>query len=201
MITRRTLLIPFVIVGYIAGGSALLYAQSEQDSHVWGKTSDGLRLSLYLDSDTQHGSLMPSVQMAIMNSGTSARMIVLGAGCGKVNETNSVSLDVKDDQGQERQFRDATSDLPCNGRLAVFEVTLPAGGYFSTPLLLQNYGYSSLANQNFEPGFQPGGDYIVSASIQFDATPNFDIPFHVPIANIPERLTSNELRVQVPAQH
>lgn len=200
MVARRILPVLLVIVSGVVGAVAVLSAQSEEDAHAWGKTVDGLQLSLYLDPHALQDSSMPAVRMAIINCGNSAKMIVLGGGCGKVNQTNSVTLEVKDEQGQRRQLRDATSNLPCGGRLAVFEVTLPADSFFSTPLALQNYGYSSLTHR-FELGFQPGGDYVLSAAIQFDASPTFGIPFQVPIANMPERLTSNELRVQVPAQH
>jgi hypothetical protein len=197
MVARKILPVLLVIVSGMVG--AVLSARSEEDTHVWGKPIDGLQLSLYLDPDAPQNSSMPAVRMAIMNIGNSTKMIVLGSGCGKVNEMNSVTLEVKDEQGQQRQLKDATSSLPCAGRLALFEVTLPAGSFFSTPLALQNYGYN-LPTHKFEPEFRPGGDYVISAAIQFDATPIFDIPFHVPIANTPERLTSNELRVQVPAQ-
>ena len=109
MVTRRIPLAFFVIVGSITGLAVLLYAQSEQDSHAWGKPSAGLQLSLYLDSQPEQNSSMPVVRVAIMNSGTSAKKIVLGGGCGNVNQTNSISLEVKEEGGT------TTSIAGCHG--------------------------------------------------------------------------------------
>lgn len=219
MAERKILYI--VLSAVLAAAYPRLVAQTQglEAADQWGKAFDGVQLALYFDPHPLENSSMPLLRIAIRNDGTSPKKIVLGGGCGGVNETNAIALDITDGQRQRRQFQDMTANVPCAGRLQLFEVALPAGGYLSTPLSLKHYGYISPVTHTFEVGFQQGASYVISASVPFDtsagffaesliplthsppgASPSYEMPAQVPIAQIPERLTSNELRVDIPAQ-
>lgn len=220
MVTRKTIYIALAAVLAVVCPKLIAQTQGLEDADQWGRAFDGVQLALSLDPHPSENSSTPALRIAIRNIGMSPRLVVLGSGCGDVNSTNNITLDVTDDLGQKREFRDRTANLPCGGRLVAYKVALPPGGDFSTPLLLQEYGYISPVTHRFEKGFQRGGSYAMSAAIPFDASVGFDVPYLIPLANspsgasttyevpyqipiahVPERLTSNELRIDVPAQH
>jgi len=104
-----------VLVAALAAACPVLLAQSQgvEDAGQWGKAFNGVQLALYIDPHPPENSSMLPVRIAIRNTGASAKKIVLGSGCGSVNETNAITLGAADDQGRKQEFRDITANLPC----------------------------------------------------------------------------------------
>ena len=101
MVERKILLIALMAV--LGAGWCGLNAQTQalEDADQWGKAFDGVQLALYLDPHPPENSSMPPLRIAIRNTGESAKLVVLGSGCGNATATNGISLSVTD--GAEAQ--------------------------------------------------------------------------------------------------
>jgi hypothetical protein len=209
-VAERTILSVVLITTLVAAGPVVIAQNQEQVQ--WGKPIDGVEVSLSFD---EQNSLPSALHVKFRNTGTSAKKIVLGGGCGPIHETNAITLEVTDERGQKHRFQDETSNWPCGGRMAAYEVALLPGAEFSVPLRLENYGPISPAMHAIRPGFEPGRDYVVAALLPFDPSAWFGAPplfltgsptgvspceemTRQAVASKREHLMSNALHVEIP---
>lgn len=147
-----------------------LPAQTRPCSQEWGKSVDGLQMSLYLDSPQTGKPEIPSLRVSLRNIGTSDKVVEYGAYCGRSNlERNQIAMIFTDDQGKSLRVFNLGPGPPfegfCAGVLSHLRIPLASGAVYSIPINLDHYGYLSEKTWVFERGWRPGGTYSLQAAL------------------------------------
>ena len=151
-----------------------LSAHSYSTTAVWGSPVNGLELSLSIDTSVVLPSHTPALKLYLQNVGTHDLSVTLGASCAlPPNSTNNVGLILTDSSGTSKRLIELGPGPPypsgCGGVMGVDAPTLSPGELFSTPIMLDYYGFSLLAStpggKDSEQGRQLSGTYTLQAEI------------------------------------
>lgn len=154
------------LVAVLSTSSLSLLAQIRPCTQEWGKSSDGLQMSLFVDSPQPGKSGLPSLRVSLRNAGASDKIIEYGAYCRPNFERNLIALIFTDDKGRSVREFNLGPGPPfeggiCGGMVSHWRIPLSPGAVFSIPINLDHYGH--VIAWYFVTGWQPGRTYVLQA--------------------------------------
>jgi hypothetical protein len=167
-----------------------LPAQTDQGRKDWGASVEGLQISLYLTSQKTDSLGIPTVGLAIKNSGA-WRRVALGGFCGQEppgSDTADVRLTLTNEQGGSQELEDIPGPplvAGCAGAMAIVSVDVLPGATTSVPIDLDCY-YAQKGL--FDYAWAGGGEYSLRAELEIRSSDQSQAAM----------LRSNELRLQFP---
>jgi hypothetical protein len=151
---------------------------SDRETRSWGDTVNALRMSISIDAALNHPTRLPSLKLVLQNVGSDDLFVILGGGCGMQGgpRPNGVKLNLRNSAGNYVTLNDLGPGPPyqagCAGAIAIVPAALPPGATYSIPLRFDYYRTLkfSQALKDFEPGWEGGQSYSVTAELTLHPT-------------------------------